>query len=130
MELVKKVRQVMKLLINADKNMTTSRYKDVLNEIAFHFSFESLAFGSSRKSGLFTIQYLVSPKPDSGNTAPSVQYDQIISTFDREKAKAFKDAGLIILSCTYEQGDIVTDPVSGSVSLAFTINIHVAEKSK
>lgn len=120
----------MKLLINADKNMTTSRDKDVLNEIAFHFSFESLAFGSSRKSGLFTIQYLVSPKPDSGNTAPSVQYDQIISTFDSEKAKAFKDAGLIILSCTYEQGDIVTDPVSGSVSLAFTINIHVAEKSK
>ncbi|EOL8788501.1 TPA: hypothetical protein N3Y92_004750 [Klebsiella pneumoniae] len=130
MELVSKVRQTMKQLINASKNLTASRDKDVFTQIAFDYSLSSISFGNQRQSALFAIQYLVSPKPESTNTAPSVTYDQIISTFDEQKSQAFKDAGLIILSYSYEQSDIVTDPVSGSVSLSFTINIQVTEKTR
>jgi len=78
--------------------------------------------------GNFTIQYLVSPKPESTNTAPSITYDQIIKAFDSARPNVFKEAGLIMFSCSYEQGDIITDPVTGTVSLAFTINIIVTEK--
>ena len=130
MELVSKVRQTMKQLINASKNLTASRDKDVFTQIAFDYSLSSISFGNQRQSALFAIQYLVSPKPESTNTAPSVTYDQIISTFDEQKSQAFKDAGLIILSYSYEQSDIVTDPVSGSVSLSITINIQVTEKTR
>ena len=130
MELVSKVRQTMKQLINASKNLTASRDKDVFTQIAFDYSLSSISFGNQRQSALFAIQYLVSPKPESTNTAPSVTYDQIISTFDEQKSQAFKDAGLILLSYSYEQSDIVTDPVSGSVSLSFTINIQVTEKTR
>ncbi|HEY1846321.1 MAG TPA: hypothetical protein VGH05_15860 [Buttiauxella sp.] len=130
MELVSKVRQTMKQLINASKNLTASREKDVFTQIAFDYSLSSINFGNQRQSASFAIQYLVSPKPESTNTAPSITYDQIISTFDGQKSQAFKDAGLIILSYSYEQSDIVTDPVSGSVSLSFTINIQVTEKTR
>lgn len=130
MELVSKVRQTMKQLINASKNLTASREKDVFTQIAFDYSFSSINFCNQRQSASFAIQYLVSPKPESTNTAPSITYDQIISTFDEQKSQAFKDAGLIILSYSYEQSDIVTDPVSGSVSLSFTINIQVTEKTR
>ncbi|EEV5849471.1 hypothetical protein AB687_000469 [Escherichia coli] len=130
MELVSKVRQTMKQLINASKNLTASREKDVFTQIAFDYSLSSINFGNQRQSASFAIQYLVSPKPESTNTAPSITYDQIISTFDEQKSHAFKYAGLIILSYSYEQSDIVTDPVSGSVSLSFTINIQVTEKTR
>lgn len=130
MELVSKVRQTMKQLINASKNLTASRDKDVFTQIAFDYSLSSINFGNQRQSASFAIQYLVSPKPVSTNTAPSITYDQIISTFDEQNSQSFKDAGLIILSYSYEQSDIVTDPVSGSVSLSFTINIQVTEKTR
>lgn len=130
MKLVQIVRNTMKGLINANKNMKVNRDADVYTEIAFDYSLESITFGNQRQTGSFAIQYLVSPKPESGNTAPSVSYDQIIGTFDSEKAQAFKDAGLIIISYSYEQSDIVTDPITGSVSLSFTINIKVAEKTR
>lgn len=130
MQLVQQVRKTMKQLVTASKNLKVSRDADVYSEIAFDYSLESITFGNQRQTGSFAIQYLVSPKPESGNTAPSVSYDQIIGTFDSEKAQAFKDAGLIIISYSYEQGDIVTDPTTGSVSLSFTINIKVAEKTR
>ncbi|EAC0859678.1 hypothetical protein HRZ08_004569 [Escherichia coli] len=130
MMLVQKVRQTMKQLINATKNLTISRDADVFEQIAFDYSLSSISFGGQRQAGNFAIQYLISPKPESGNTAPSITYDQIISTFDNEKARAFKDADLIILSYSYEQSDIVTDPITGSVSLSFTINIQVTEKTR
>jgi len=130
MKLVQQVRQTMKQLINATKNMRVSRDVDVFTQIAFDYSLSSITFGNQRQTGHFTIQYLVSPKPELGNTAPSVTYDQIISAFDNQKAQAFKDAGLIILGYSYEQSDIVTDPTTGSVSLSFTINIQVAEKTR
>jgi len=120
----------MKELINATKALTLSREVDVFEQIAFDYSMNSITFGNQRQVGNFSIQYLISPKPESGNTAPSITYDQIISTFDDRKAQAFKDAGLIILSYSYEQSDIVTDPLTGSVSLSFTINIQVAEKTR
>jgi hypothetical protein len=120
----------MKQFINATKNLTVSREVDVFEQIAFDYSLTSLSFSNERRAGNFAIQYLISPKPESGNTAPSITYDQIISTFDKEKAKAFSDAGLILLSCSYEQSDIVTDPLTGSVSLSFTINIQVTEKTR
>jgi len=130
MELVTKVRQTMKQLINAAKKLKTSRDVDVFEQIAFDYSLTSINFGNQRQAGNFAIQYLISPKPETGNTAPSITYDQIISTFDSEKARAFKDAGLIILSFSYEQSDIVTDPLTGSVSLSFTINIQVTERTR
>ncbi|HDC4764996.1 TPA: hypothetical protein O8U58_003624 [Enterobacter cloacae] len=130
MMLVQKVRNTMKQLINATKNLTISRDVDVFEQIAFAYDLGSLNFGNQRQSGTFSIQYLISPKPDSGNTAPSITYDQIISTFDTEKITAFKEAGLVLLSYSYEQSDIVTDPVTGSVSLSFTINIQVTEKTR
>ena len=130
MELVSKVWQTMKQLVNASKNLTASREKDVFTQIAFDYSLSSINFGNQRQSASFAIQYLVSPKPESTNTAPSITYDQIISTFDEQKSQAFKDAGLIILSYSYEQSDIVTDSISGSVSLSFTINIQVTEKTR
>lgn len=130
MMLVQKVRNTMKELINATKALTLSREVDVFEQIAFDYSMNSITFGNQRQVGNFSIQYLISPKPESGNTAPSITYDQIISTFDDRKAQAFKDAGLIILSYSYEQSDIVTDPLTGSVSLSFTINIQVAEKTR
>lgn len=130
MMLVQKVRNTMKELINATKALTLSREVDVFEQIAFDYSMNSITFGNQRQVGNFSVQYLISPKPESGNTAPSITYDQIISTFDDRKAQAFKDAGLIILSYSYEQSDIVTDPLTGSVSLSFTINIQVAEKTR
>ncbi|EOS8612729.1 hypothetical protein ACNOVS_001906, partial [Shigella sonnei] len=130
MMLVQKVRNTMKQLINATKNLTVSRDVDVFEQIAFDYSLTSLSFSNERRAGNFAIQYLISPKPESGNTAPSITYDQIISTFDKEKTSAFSDAGLIMLSCSYEQSDIVTDPITGSVSLSFTINIQVTEKTR
>ena len=108
----------MKQLINATKNLTISRDADVFEQIAFDYSLSSISFGGQRQAGNFAIQYLISPKPESGNT------------FDNEKARAFKDADLIILSYSYEQSDIVTDPITGSVSLSFTINIQVTEKTR
>jgi hypothetical protein len=128
MSLVTKVRQAMKVLVGATKNLKVSRDADVFTEIAFNFSFERANFNSNRQMGNFTIQYLVSPKPESTNTAPSVTYDQIIEAFDSTRPNVFKEAGLIMFSCSYEQGDIITDPVTGTVSLAFTINIIVTEK--
>ena len=130
MKLVQTVRNTMKGLINASKNMKVNRESDVFTQIAFDYSLQSINFGEQRQSGNFSIQYLVSPKPESGNTAPSVSYDEIIGSFDSEKAVAFKTANLIILSYSYEQSDIVTDPTTGSVSLSFTININVAEKTR
>lgn len=129
-DLVTKVRQSMKVLIGATKNLKISRDTDVFSEIAFNFSMEKIAFGSNRQSGNFTIQYLVSPKPESTNTAPSVTYDQIIKAFDNARPHVFKEAGLIMFSCTYEQGDVITDPVTGTVSLSFAINIIVTEKTR
>jgi len=120
----------MKELINATKNLTVSRNVDVFEQIAFDYSLTSITLGNQRQVANFAIQYLISPKPESGNTAPSITYDQIISTFDAGKSYAFKDAGLILISYSYEQSDIVTDPVTGSVSLSFTINIQVAEKTR
>lgn len=128
MELISKVRQTMKSLIGNSKNLTISRDKDVLSELAFDYTMNSLNFGVQRQAGQFSIQYLISPKPESGNTAPSITFDQIFTDFDSNKAKAFRDAGLIILSYSYEQSDIITDPVTGTVSLSFTINIQVTEK--
>ena len=130
MMLVQKVRNTMKQLVNATKNLTVSRDVDVFEQIAFDYSLTSLSFSNERLAGNLAIQYLISPIPESGNTAPSITYDQIISTFDKEKIKAFSDAGLILLSCSYEQSDIVTDPITGSVSLSFTINIQVTEKTR
>jgi len=120
----------MRHLINATKNVTTSRDVDVFEQIAFDYSLTSITLGSQRQAANFAIQYLISPKPESGNTAPSITYDQIISAFDAGKSQAFKEAGLILISYSYEQSDIVTDPVTGSVSLSFTINIQVTEKTR
>lgn len=128
MEIVNKVRKTMKSLIAATKNLSTSRDSDIFVESAFNYSFDSITYGDQRQVGNFTIQYVVSPKPDSTNTAPSITYDQIITVFNTQKAQAFKDAELIILSYRYDESDIVTDPISGSVSLAFSINIQVTEK--
>ncbi|MEP9178631.1 hypothetical protein ABKT77_07560 [Enterobacter cloacae] len=130
MMLIQKVRSTMKQLIGATKNLTVSRDVDVFEQLAFDYSMSSITFGSQRQVGTFSIQYLISPKPESGNTAPSITYDQIISTFDTEKIEAFKTAGLVLLSYSYEQSDIVTDPITGSVSLSFTINIQVTEKTR
>lgn len=128
-QLVTKVRQTFKELIKSTKDMTISRDADVFAEAAFNFDFESIDYGAlPRQVGNFTVQYIVSPKPESTNTAPSVTYDQIISVFDQLKAKAFVDAGLILLSYSYEQADVVTDPTTGSVSLGFSINIKATEK--
>jgi hypothetical protein len=129
MNLVTKVRQTMKSLINATKNLKTSRNTDVFSEVAFDFNLNSLNF-DNRQSGTFNIQYLVSPNPVNGSTAPSLTYDEIISNFDSMKSSAFKDAGLILLSYSYEQSDIITDPTDGSVSLTFTINIGVADRTR
>ncbi|HDC4284641.1 hypothetical protein [Enterobacter cloacae] len=130
MMLVQKVRTAMKELINATKNLTVSRDVDVFEQLAFDYSMSSVNFGNQRQAASFAIQYLISPKPESTNTAPSITYDQIIGYFDSNKARVFKDAGLIILSYSYEQSDIVTDPITGSVSLSFTINIQVTEKTR
>ena len=129
MQLVTKVRQTMKSLINASKNLKTGREADIFSEVSFDFNLNSVNFGN-RQSGTFNIQYLVSPNPNNGSTAPSVTYDEIITAFDSSKSSAFKEAGLIILSCSYEQSDIITDPTDGTVSLAFSINIQVAEKTR
>lgn len=130
MDLVSKVRQTVKTLINASKNMKLSREVDVFNELAFNFSMESTDYSTQRQMGTFTIQYLISPKQDSTNTAPSITYDQIISAFDAGKAQAFKNAGLILVSYSYEQSDILVDPTTGSVSLTFGINIQVTERTR
>ncbi|HAV1973397.1 TPA: hypothetical protein JG946_003757 [Enterobacter hormaechei subsp. steigerwaltii] len=128
-QLVSKVRQTFKELIKATKDMTVSRDADVFSEAAFNFDFEMVTYGAKpRQMGNFTVQYIVSPKPESTNTAPSVTYDDVISAFDSLKGKAFKDAGLILLSYSYEQSDVVVDPVTGSVSLGFSINIKATEK--
>jgi hypothetical protein len=119
----------MKSLIGASKNLKVSRAFDVFNEVVFDYSLTSINYGTQRQSGTFTIQYLVSPNPETGNTAPSITYDEIISNFDSAKAKVFRDAGLILFSCSYDQSDIITDPVSGSVSLSFVINIQIVEKT-
>ena len=129
MKLVTNVRQTMKGLINATKNLKTSRDVDVFSEVSFDFNLNSISF-NNRQSGTFNIQYLVSPNPVNGSTAPSLTYDEIISNFDTMKSSAFKEAGLILLSYSYEQSDIITDPTSGTVSLAFSINIQVAEKTR
>jgi hypothetical protein len=129
MNLVTKVRQTMKSLISATKNLKTSRDVDVFSEVSFDFSLNSINFGS-RQSATFNIQYLVSPIPSTGSTAPSITYDEIITAFDSMKSSAFKEAGLIILGYSYEQSDIITDPTDGTVSLAFSINIQVAEKTR
>lgn len=129
MNIVTKVRQTMKTLIGATKNLKAGRETDVFSEIAFDFNMNKIDF-NGRKSGVFNIQYLVSPKPESGNTAPSITYDEIISNFDEMKSSTFKDAGLIILGFNYEQSDIITDPTDGSVSLTFTINIEVTERTR
>lgn len=128
MELVSKVRKTMKTLVGSGKNLTTGRDVDIFVESAFNYSFESITYGEQRQVGNFTIQYVVSPKPESTNTVPSISYDQIISAFNSAKAQAFKDAGLILISYAYDESDIITDPISGSVSLAFSINIRVTEK--
>lgn len=128
-QLVTKTRKTLKELIKATKALTVSRDVDVFAEVAFNFDFESLNYGAvQRQAGNFTVQYVVSPKPEYGNTAPSVTYDDIIGTFDQLKGQAFVDAGLILLSYSYEQSDVVTDPTTGSVSVAFSINIKVTEK--
>lgn len=118
----------MKTLVGSGKNLTTGRDANIFVESAFNYSFESITYGEQRQVGNFTIQYVVSPKPESTNTAPSISYDQIISAFNSAKAQAFKDAGLILISYAYDESDIITDPTSGSVSLAFSINIRVTEK--
>ncbi|WP_123345235.1 MULTISPECIES: hypothetical protein [unclassified Enterobacter] len=130
MQIITKVRQVMKTLINAKKNLTISRDADVFTEVAFNFDMQSITYGKQRQVANCTIQYLVSPNPDSTNTAPSVTYDQIISAFDSAKAQAFKDADLIILGYSYEQSDVDVDPTTGTVSLSFSINILVTEKTR
>ncbi|MGR5944902.1 hypothetical protein [Enterobacter sp. C4G1] len=128
MMLIQKVRSTLKQLIDTTKNLTVSRDVDVFEQLAFDYSMSSITFGLQRQVGTFSIQYLISPKPESGNTAPSITYDQIISAFDAQKIEVFKLAGLVLLSYSYEQSDIVTDPITGSVSLSFTINIQVTEK--
>ncbi|NNS06210.1 hypothetical protein [Erwinia sp. JH02] len=130
MEIVNKVRKTMKTLIGATKNLTTGRDTDIFVESAFNYNMESITFGVQRQVGNFTIQYVVSPKPESTNTAPSISYDQIITSFDEAKALAFVDSGLILISYAYEDSDIVTDPITGTVSLAFSINIRVTEKTR
>jgi|GEM_PF-1706683 len=131
MDLVSQVRQTMKTLINATKNLTVDRDADVFVESGFIFNMDSITFGPrQRQAGTFNIHYVVSPNPDTSNTAPSITYDQIISTFDASKAQAFKDAGLVLISYIYDQSDVTTDPVTGSVSLAFSINIQVTEKTR
>ncbi|AXU95898.1 hypothetical protein CI789_12025 [Erwinia persicina] len=130
MELVTKVRKLMKSLIGGKKNLTTGREVDIFVESSFDFSMDSITFGTQRQVGNFTIQYVVSPNPEVGNTAPSITYDQIISNFDANKALAFKDANLILISYAYTQSDVVTDHVSGTVSIAFSINIQVTEKTR
>lgn len=130
MELVTKVRKLMKSLIGGKKNLTTGREVDIFVESSFDFSMDSITFGTQRQVGNFTIQYVVSPNPEVGNAAPSITYDQIISNFDANKALAFKDANLILISYAYTQSDVVTDHVSGTVSIAFSINIQVTEKTR
>lgn len=120
----------MKSLIGAKKNLKTGREVDVFVQTGFDFNMTSITYGKQRQVGNFTIQYVVSPVPESGNTAPSVTYDQIISDFDSMKAQAFVDAGLILLAYSYEQSDVVIDPTTGSVSVAFTINIQATEKTR
>ncbi|MCC4525070.1 hypothetical protein [Enterobacter hormaechei] len=128
-QLVTKVRQTFKELIKSTKDMTIGRDADVFAEAAFNFDFESVNYGQyPRQVGNFTVQYIVSPKPESGNTAPSVTYDQIIAAFETLKATAFVEAGLILLTYSYEQSDVVVDPTTGSVSLGFSINIRATEK--
>lgn len=49
--LVQKVRQTMKQLINATKNLTVSRDADVFEQIAFDYSLSSISFGGQRQAG-------------------------------------------------------------------------------
>lgn len=128
-QLIVNVRKTMKSLINSTKNLKTSRESDIFEEIAFNFSKQSINFGTNQRyQANITVQYLVSPNPTNGSTAPSLTYDEIITVFDEQKGKTFRDNNLVLIGYSYEQGDIVTDPATGSVSLAFTINIIVTEK--
>lgn len=128
-QLIVNVRKTMKSLINSTKNLKTSRDSDIFEEIAFNFSKQSINFGTNQRyQANITVQYLVSPNLTNGSTAPSLTYDEIITVFDEQKGQVFRDNNLVLISYSYEQGDIVTDPTTGSVSLAFTINIIVTEK--
>lgn len=120
----------MKELINAAKNLKTSRNADVFEEIAFNFDQQSITYLNQRQQANITIQYLVSPNPTTSNTAPSITYDEIIKSFDAGKGEAFKKYNLILIGYEYTQSDIVTDPTTGSVSLSFSINIKVTEKKR
>ncbi|WP_445663095.1 hypothetical protein [Enterobacter soli] len=129
MMLVTKVRQSMKSIIGAAKNLKQSRSNDIFAEVGFDFNLELLSFSDNRQLGNFRIQYVISPNPSTSSTAPSYTYDEILSVFESNISKVFKDNGLVLINYVYEQSDVVTDPTTGTVSLAFSINIRVTEKT-
>ncbi|QUG75863.1 hypothetical protein GKQ23_13055 [Erwinia sp. E602] len=124
--MIKELRKTMKQVFDATKRLKVSRSVDVFAETDCSFNLERIDYDTNRKLCNANFSYIVSPEPNSNSTAPSITFDDIVTNFEESTTLSiFNDNKLKVLNYSFEQGDVVTDPTTGTVSLGFQINIRV-----
>ncbi|HBR5712470.1 TPA: hypothetical protein L9Z45_005169 [Klebsiella pneumoniae] len=128
--MISQIRKSLKEVLNAGKKLNISRSMDVFDETAFNFEMERYKYGSDELKCTLTVEYMISPNPTSGNTAPSIQYDDIVKEVKENISRTFKNNGLVLLYYYFDQSDVDMDSTSGSVSVSFSLNIQVIERTR
>lgn len=128
--MISQIRKSLREVLNAGKKLNISRSVDVFDETAFNFEMERYKYGSDEQKCTLTVEYIISPKPSTGNTAPSIQYDDIVKEVKENITRTFKNNGLVLLYYYFDQSDVDTDSTTGSVSVSFSLNIQVIERTR
>lgn len=120
---------VLKDLQPVTNSLKTGRGKDVFSLVTFDYQMEASNFaGNSRLKGQFDMQFLVSPM--DGHKQPLSNYDEIVAHFESHYSPVFENDGVRVLFVNYGSSTLVTDPITGSSSIVFSINIDAIEKKK
>ncbi|WP_213712560.1 hypothetical protein [Cedecea lapagei] len=132
MKIIQTVKKTMgELFTDVTKKLTISRTSDVFSEVGFNYSFDNITYGTRRQVGEFYIDYIYSPNPKTTVGAapkPSIKYDDVMTHVSASLPTVCKNNNLVLLGYTFGQSEIITDSTTGSVTVAFTINIKVTEK--
>ncbi|HGV3476267.1 hypothetical protein ABLV56_14905 [Klebsiella sp. JB_Kp029] len=126
--MISNVRKSLKELLNAGKKLSISRKEDVFVETSFDYSMDRISYGSDKMKCDLTVGYIISPNPETGSTAPSIQFDDVMKEVKENINRIFKNNNLKLLYYTFDQSEVDMDPSTGTVSLSFSLNIQVIEK--
>jgi hypothetical protein len=108
------------------KAMNIQAGKDLFILVSVNQSYILTNFGTQRQTGTFDFQFLLVPEPSV--KLPADIFGEIMDNFKTNTIKEFKDNAVTLLSYAFDNGEVVTDPTTGYLSLSFSINIVATQK--